>query len=212
MTQPNPVRARAACATAMLALTALIAAGTPSLPGTAPEAAQAAGAIYENYAFGARDLRLGDRGEDVRILNWVLRSQALSTPPHGDFVSKTDSAVRRLQRTAGVKANGVVRRDTRKALAARMVNQRATWYGPGFWGNTTACGKTLTKKTLGVAHRKLPCGTHVAFASKGRWVRAKMIDRGPYRSGYRWDLTQRLAKRLGVINAGTATIKSGVAP
>lgn len=84
--------------------------------------------------------------------------------------------MRRLQRTAGVKA------------------------------------KTLTKKTLGVAHRKLPCGTRVAFAYKGRWVRAKVIDRGPYRSGYRWDLTQKVAKRLGIIDSGTATIKSGVAP
>jgi rare lipoprotein A (peptidoglycan hydrolase) len=173
--------------------------------------AGAAGTYYE-YGFGARDLKLGDRGEDVKTLNWLLRSQAMYAPAHGDFVQNTDRGVRRIQSAAGVKANGVVRRDTRKAFAKRMPNHRATWYGPGFWGNTTACGKKLTKKTVGVAHRKLPCGTRVTFAYKGRWVRAKVIDRGPYRKGYRWDLTQRLAKRLGALQAGTVTLKAAAGP
>jgi rare lipoprotein A (peptidoglycan hydrolase) len=214
MTEPFDARRRACRAALLLALAAGFASAAvwAPVPGVATDRADAAASAYQEQPFGARDLRLGDRGEDVKTLNWVLRSQALSTPAHGDFVGKTDSAVRRLQRAAGVKANGVVRRDTRKAMAARMLNQRATWYGPGFWGNRTACGKTLTKKTVGVAHRKLPCGTRVAFAHRGRWVRAKVIDRGPYRAGYRWDLTRKLAKRLGVIDAGTATIKAGVAP
>ena len=37
----------------------------------------------------------------------------------------------------------------------------ATWYGPGFWGMSTACGTMLTKTTIGVAHKRLPCGTVV---------------------------------------------------
>jgi rare lipoprotein A (peptidoglycan hydrolase) len=159
--------------------------------------------------FGTRDLRLGDQGADVKTLNWALRAQALGAPTHAAFVSETDGAVRTLQRSAGIKANGVVRRTTRKAIAARMPRQRATWYGPGLYGNRTACGQTLTKRTIGVAHRKLPCGTRVAIAYKGRWVRAKVIDRGPFRKGYRWDLTSALAKQLGVTAAGTAAVKTG---
>ena len=43
------------------------------------------------------------------------------------------------------------------------VFKAATWYGPGFWGKSTACGTVLTPTTIGVAHRKLPCGTTVTF-------------------------------------------------
>ena len=87
----------------------------------------------------------------------------------------------------------------------------ATWYGPGFWGNRTACGKTLKKDTVGVAHKKLPCGSRVTFAYRGRWVRAKVIDRGPYNGDYKWDLTKRLAKRLGFINTGAGALRAAVA-
>ena len=175
-------------------------------------AAQATSPDFYKGSFGARDLRMGDRGTDVKTLNWALRAGAMGTPVHGTFSGSTDRAVRTLQRDTGLRTNGVVARKTRKAIAGRMVRQRATWYGPGFWGNRTACGRKLTKKTVGVAHRKLPCGTKVVFAYRGRWARAKVIDRGPYRAGYRWDLTRALAKRLGAIKTGAPTLKAGVAP
>jgi rare lipoprotein A (peptidoglycan hydrolase) len=200
-------------ACAVLLFSALFyAGGLTQTRGPDASIADAAATPYENHWLGARDLRLGDRGTDVKTLNWALRSVRLGTPYGGGFGTQTDSAVRVLQRSAGVRANGVVARSTRKALATRMIHQRATWYGPGLYGNRTACGKTLTKRTIGVAHRSLPCGTRVAFAYKGRWLRAKVIDRGPYRNGYRWDLTAKLAKQLGVTRVGTATLKAGVAP
>lgn len=73
---------------------------------------------------------------------------------------------------------------------------RATWYGPGFYGNSTACGKTLTRGTLGVAHRTLPCGTKVSILYRGRTITVQVIDRGPY-SHANWDLTQETAERIG---------------
>jgi rare lipoprotein A len=72
----------------------------------------------------------------------------------------------------------------------------ATWYGPGFYGNRTACGQRLTTETLGVAHRWLPCGTSVAVLYDGRTIMVPVIDRGPYSSAD-WDLTQETAERLG---------------
>ena len=42
-----------------------------------------------------------------------------------------------------------------------------SWYGPGLYGNGTACGQKLTKDLVGVAHRTLPCGTLVTFRYKG---------------------------------------------
>ena len=74
--------------------------------------------------------------------------------------------------------------------------QRATWYGPGFFGNQTACGQTLTRRTRGVAHKTLPCGTPVMLRYKGRYVRTRVIDRGPYAHGAKWDLTQATARAL----------------
>ncbi|HYI45968.1 MAG TPA: septal ring lytic transglycosylase RlpA family protein [Actinomycetota bacterium] len=72
----------------------------------------------------------------------------------------------------------------------------ATWYGPGFWGQRTACGERLQKGTLGVAHRTLPCGTKVSLLYRGRTITVPVIDRGPYGHHYDWDLTQETAERL----------------
>jgi peptidoglycan lytic transglycosylase len=88
----------------------------------------------------------------------------------------------------------------------------ATWYGPGFWGKSTACGTVLTKTTIGVAHRKLPCGTQVTFSYGGRSVMATVIDRGPFRKGYAWDLTKKTAKRVGFLSVGSGPIQATVTP
>ena len=80
----------------------------------------------------------------------------------------------------------------------------ATIYGPGFYGNSTACGQTLTRHTIGVANRTLPCGTEVAIYYHGRTIVAPVIDRGPYANNADWDLTTATAHKLGV--TGTDTI------
>jgi rare lipoprotein A (peptidoglycan hydrolase) len=88
----------------------------------------------------------------------------------------------------------------------------ATWYGPGFWGKSTACGVVLTKTTVGVANKKLPCGTQVTFSYGGRSITAPVIDRGPYRKGYAWDLTKKTAKRVGFLAVGSGPIQATVTP
>jgi hypothetical protein len=74
----------------------------------------------------------------------------------------------------------------------------ATWYGPGFYGNRTACGQRLTTRTQGVAHKTLPCGTRVAIRVNGRSTVVPVIDRGPYARGVAYDLTGATARRLRV--------------
>lgn len=73
----------------------------------------------------------------------------------------------------------------------------ASWYGPGLYGNRTACGQVLTPDTQGVAHRTLPCGTLVRFEWHGTQVVAPVIDRGPYAAGREWDLTRATCAELG---------------
>jgi rare lipoprotein A len=80
----------------------------------------------------------------------------------------------------------------------------ATWYGPGFWGNQTACGVVLTPDLMGVAHRTLPCGTPVSIDYQGRSLVVPVIDRGPYGvAGADWDLTQATAFALGMTETST---------
>jgi rare lipoprotein A (peptidoglycan hydrolase) len=73
----------------------------------------------------------------------------------------------------------------------------ATWYGPGFYGKKTACGVRMTRTLLGVAHKKLKCGTKVAVLYKGRRIDVPVVDRGPFRHGTSYDLTAATAQALG---------------
>jgi hypothetical protein len=73
----------------------------------------------------------------------------------------------------------------------------ATWYGPDFYGHRTACGVKMSRTLLGVAHRRLPCGTEVAVLYKGRRITVPVVDRGPFRHGTSYDLTAATAQALG---------------
>lgn len=78
----------------------------------------------------------------------------------------------------------------------------ASYYGPGLYGGGLACGGRLTPRTVGVAHKTLPCGTRVTFKVGRRVVTARVIDRGPYIAGRDWDLTAALKRKLGFGSTG----------
>jgi rare lipoprotein A (peptidoglycan hydrolase) len=121
------------------------------------------------------------------------------------------AATARGERTAAVlppPTRGVL--DTATAAAARAAigttaalsgwrrDASVSWYGPGFYGNRTACGKTLTTTLLGVANKTLPCGTMVSFRnpSNGTTITVPVVDRGPYVAGRQWDLTAGACKAI----------------
>jgi peptidoglycan hydrolase-like protein with peptidoglycan-binding domain len=156
---------------------------------------------------GERVLSLGSEGPDVRTLQSILDARGYgSLEVTGRFDEPTAAAVRRFQQEAGLETDGVVGPQTRPKLLALMRLRRATWYGPGLYGNRTACGQTLRRSTLGVAHRTLPCGTPVTFYHRGRFVTVSVIDRGPFRRGVEWDLTSAAAKALGM--ASTSRLRT----
>ncbi len=76
-------------------------------------------------------------------------------------------------------------------------DRNISWYGPGLYGNGTACGQNLTKTLVGVAHRTLPCGTLITFRYNGRTLTVPVIDRGPFVSGRTWDLSHGACAKLG---------------
>ena len=73
----------------------------------------------------------------------------------------------------------------------------ASWYGPGFYGNRTACGQNLNTSSWGIAHKTLRCGTTVHITYRGRTVTVPVIDRGPYVAGREVDLSSAVAGALG---------------
>lgn len=83
----------------------------------------------------------------------------------------------------------------------------ASWYGPGLYGNSMACGGRLYLGTIGVAHKYLPCGTKLRTRYlNSRYVRTRVVDRGPYVGGRTFDLTAGLRYTIGFPN-GVAVVR-----
>lgn len=82
-------------------------------------------------------------------------------------------------------------------VSGAFLSAQASWYGPGLYGNGTACGQRYTEQIEGVAHKTLPCGTMVTFRHNGREVTVPVIDRGPFTKGRMWDLSAATCRALG---------------
>jgi rare lipoprotein A len=70
--------------------------------------------------------------------------------------------------------------------------------GPAAFGRRTACGGTLGPDTEGVAHPTLPCGVRIFITYHGKTVLTEVVDQGPYVPGRQFDLTDALARHLGL--------------
>lgn len=89
-----------------------------------------------------------------------------------------------------------------RALLTRWSTARATWYGPGFYGKTTACGQRYSIRIRGVAvpsggRYHLRCGHRltICFRERRRCVRVVVIDTGSFRD-HRFDLSARSSMDL----------------
>ena len=90
-----------------------------------------------------------------------------------------------------------------------VVQGAASWYGPGFYGRTTANGERFRKGTLTAAHRTLPFGTKVRVTnlSNGRSVVVRINDRGPFKHHRVIDLAHGAASQLQMMQAGEVPVK-----
>jgi rare lipoprotein A len=164
--------------------------------------------------------RRRDAGRDAVVQRWDdrrarWRDAARATIARdGTFVARWrphragDARLRTVVRRPAVRSSTSARNRAVAAspeLAVTVLRPApVTWYGPGFFGNTTACGEVLEPDTLGVANRTLPCGTKVALLYHGRRLVVAVIDRGPFANGATYDLTQATAESLGL--QGSATV------
>ena len=88
----------------------------------------------------------------------------------------------------------------------------ASWYGPGFHGKLTANGETYNQKAMTAAHKTLPLPTLVKVENleNGKSVVVRVNDRGPYSKGRIIDLTEVAARRLDMLDKGTARVRVSV--
>ncbi|MBN1241103.1 MAG: septal ring lytic transglycosylase RlpA family protein [Spirochaetales bacterium] len=97
------------------------------------------------------------------------------------------------------------------AVAPAMV---ASWYGEPFHGRVTASGLVFDKNGFTAAHKTLPFGTVLRLTNpaNGRSVLVTVTDRGPFVLGRDLDVSEAAARELGMIAAGTATLRAELAP
>ena len=164
-------------------------------------------AIAEARTLGQRVLKKGNHGDDVVTLQRVLAMKGYSVGgADGSFGRRTKVAVKRFQHRH-LKADGVVGPATTRALARSWGVRTASYYGPGLYGNRTACGFVLRHRTRGVAHRSLPCGARVPVYRNGLIAIFPVIDRGPHAEGVQLDLTHAAARKLGMRT--TSAVRAG---
>jgi rare lipoprotein A len=95
-----------------------------------------------------------------------------------------------------------MRRFHKYRIASRQ-RGKASWYD--YRGQTGACGKVLKGKYA--AHRTLPCGAKVAVRRGGKVVTVRILDRGPFVSGWIIDLSPKAFRKLGGMGEGVIPIR-----
>ena len=109
--------------------------------------------------------------------------------------------------SAGHSACGLSRLQHQPA-EEEIVVSRATWYGPGLYGNKTASGEILKKNTLTAAHGQLPLGTKVKVTREdtNESVIVVINDRKPFKEGTVIDLAHGAAEELDIDDDGEAVV------
>ena len=96
-----------------------------------------------------------------------------------------------------------------QAQSSEIVEGRASWYGPGFYGRKTTSGEVLEKGSMTAAHSSLPMGTKVKVTrtDTGKSVTVVINDRKPFKPGTVIDLAHGSAVALDIDDDGTGPVQ-----
>ena len=94
-------------------------------------------------------------------------------------------------------------------LTTRVIEGRASWYGPGFQGRPTASGVPYNRYALTAAHRKLRLGTVVRVTNLRNQRSAVLVvnDWGPVPADLEIDVSEAAAEVLGFREQGVARVR-----
>lgn len=92
---------------------------------------------------------------------------------------------------------------------AYKVTGKASWYGKQFHGRKTASGERYDMFAMSAAHPTLPIPSYARVTNKtnGKSVIVRINDRGPFHKGRVMDLSYAAASKLGIVQAGSATVE-----
>jgi len=144
---------------------------------------------------------------NARLTAPSAKRAAKAAAKRGERESARKTAKRSPVRESVKKSSQAKKTTLKDAAGAAWRKARASWYGPGFYGNGMAGGGKLKRDSMVVAHRSLPFGTRIKVKYNGRSVIAVVKDRGPYVGGRTFDLGPGTAKALGFSGVGTIRYK-----
>jgi len=163
----------------------------------------AAAAVVNELTFTARPLYAAEETPTPAV-----------TPSSEEEAAQRAALERRRSLVEAVLGKGALpakpsRSARRVVKPTKVIHTRATWYGPGFHGRRTASGERFNRNAMTLASRHLPFGTRVRVVNPhtGRSVVARVNDRGPFRGGYTADLSQALARRIGLGGSGAVRLE-----
>jgi len=95
-----------------------------------------------------------------------------------------------------------------------VIEGEASYYGGDFHGKKTANGEIFDQNKLTAASKELPLGSKATVTNEetGKSVDVKINDRGPYVDGRVLDVSKGAAKKLDMIDEGTAPVTIEVDP
>ncbi|WP_455205008.1 septal ring lytic transglycosylase RlpA family protein [Kaarinaea lacus] len=85
----------------------------------------------------------------------------------------------------------------------------ASWYGTKFHGRRTSSGEPYDMYAMTAAHKTLPIPTYVKVRNLNnqKQVVVRVNDRGPFHDNRLIDLSYAAAKKLGIVENGTADVE-----
>ena len=85
----------------------------------------------------------------------------------------------------------------------------ASYYADSLHGNPTASGEPYDKEAMTAAHRTLKFGTSVKVTNLDNGQSATVVinDRGPHVKSRVLDVSGAAARKLGMLDSGTATVR-----
>jgi peptidoglycan hydrolase CwlO-like protein len=140
---------------------------------------------------GRRKSTLAELGRQIKSLEAQARRQARRAADPGTELSRL--------LTGTGPAGGIPDGFVSTGVAFEGV---ASWYGPGFEGNTTANGDIFDPDKFTAASKELPLGSWLLVEHNGRAVVVYVNDRGPYVEGRILDLSQAAAEEIGISGLG----------
>jgi peptidoglycan hydrolase CwlO-like protein len=141
-------------------------------------------------ALSQRQTRLAELNDEIRKLEAAARREAARASSPGDELENLLGAGPTTGIPDGFVGTGVT------------FEGEASWYGPGFEGNTTANGEIFDPDKYTAASKELAFGTWLLVEHEGRGVAVRINDRGPYAGNRILDLSRAAAEAIGISGVG----------